>query len=102
MKSWLILSVMLLYCTLVRAQKNELAVVKTDAGLVSGSTNVTGDVHIFKGIPFAAPPVGNLRWKAPQAVMHWDGVKQCTSFSASPLLGQPDEFGVYTREFLIP
>lgn len=102
MKSRLILAVMLLYCTLAHAQKSELAVVKTDAGLVSGSTNVTGDVHIFKGIPFAAPPVGDLRWKAPQPVKPWDGVKQCTTFSASPVQGKPDEFGVYTREFLIP
>jgi para-nitrobenzyl esterase len=102
MKNCLILSVMLLYCTLVCAQKNDLTVVKTDAGLVSGSTNITGDVHIFKGIPFAAPPVGDLRWKEPQPVKPWDGVKQCTAFSASPMQGKPDEFGVYTREFLIP
>lgn len=102
MRNCLILSVMLLYCTVVCAQKNDLAVVKTDAGLVSGSTNITGDVHIFKGIPFAAPPVGDLRWKEPQPVKPWDGVKQCTAFSASPMQGKPDEFGVYTREFLIP
>jgi len=85
MKNCLLLSVMLLYCTLVCAQKNDLAVVKTDAGLVSGSTNITGDVHIFKGIPFAAPPVGDLRWKEPQPVKPWDGVKQCVNFSASPM-----------------
>jgi para-nitrobenzyl esterase len=102
MRNCLLLSVMLLYCTLVCAQKNDLTVVKTDAGLVSGSTNITGDVHIFKGIPFAAPPVGDLRWKEPQPVKPWDGVRQCTAFSASPMQGKPDEFGVYTREFLIP
>ncbi|WP_419788639.1 carboxylesterase/lipase family protein [Mucilaginibacter sp. SP1R1] len=84
------------------AQKSDLAVVKTDAGLVSGSTNITGDIHIFKGIPFAAPPVGPLRWKAPQPAKSWAGVKQCTTFAASPMQGKPDPFGVYTREFLIP
>lgn len=102
MKNCLLLSVMLLYCTLANAQKADLAVVKTDAGPVSGSTSVAGDVHIFKGIPFAAPPVGDLRWKAPQPVKPWEGVKQCTSFSASPMQPKPREFGVYTHEFLIP
>lgn len=39
---------------------------------------------VFKGIPFAAPPVGELRWKAPQPVVKWEGVKQTTRFAASP------------------
>ncbi|HET9825853.1 MAG TPA: carboxylesterase family protein, partial [Chitinophagaceae bacterium] len=47
---------------------NDLTIVKTNAGLVSGMVNSSGEVHIFKGIPFAAPPVGALRWKAPQPV----------------------------------
>lgn len=102
MKNCLLLSVMLLYCTLAQAQKADMTIVKTDAGLVSGSTNVAGDVHVFKGIPFAAPPIGDLRWKAPQPVSPWKGVKQCTAFSASPMQPKPHEFGVYTKEFLIP
>jgi para-nitrobenzyl esterase len=40
--------------------------VKTDAGLVSGIAGTDPAVRIFKGIPYAAPPVGNLRWRAPQ------------------------------------
>jgi para-nitrobenzyl esterase len=56
--------------------------VKTDSGYVSG-TIIGGagkEVRIFKGIPYAAPPVGNLRWKPPQPVTPWQGVKKCTSF----------------------
>src|SRR5436190_11507164 len=60
--------------------EDDLGVVKTDAGLVSGT--VSGDIHIFKGIPFAAPPVGDLRWKAPQPVKQWSGIKICDKFSA--------------------
>jgi para-nitrobenzyl esterase len=84
------------------AQNKNLDVVATDAGKVSGFTNPAGDVHIYKGIPFAAPPVGDLRWKEPQPVKPWDDVKKCTEFAASPMQGKPDPFGVYTREFLIP
>ncbi|RYU89209.1 carboxylesterase family protein [Mucilaginibacter terrigena] len=76
-------------------------VVQTDAGKISGTTSEDKSVHIFKGIPFAAPPVGELRWKAPQPVAHWIDVKQCTEFAKSPMQGKPNEFGVYTREFLI-
>jgi para-nitrobenzyl esterase len=53
-------------------------VVRVDGGQISGTT-VDG-VRNFKGVPFAAPPVGSLRWKAPQPVLPWDGVRECNSF----------------------
>src|SRR5262245_25131572 len=52
--------------------------IKVDGGLISGVT-VDG-VRSFKGIPFAAPPVGDLRWKAPRPVLPWDGVRQCDAY----------------------
>jgi para-nitrobenzyl esterase len=77
-------------------------IVKTNAGLISGSTNKDGDIHIFKGIPFAAPPIGELRWKAPQPVQPWSRIKKCDSFSASPMQNKPVRFSMWTEEFLIP
>ncbi|HET9360449.1 MAG TPA: carboxylesterase family protein, partial [Vicinamibacterales bacterium] len=53
--------------------------VRTDAGLVSGVTLASG-VRAFKGIPFGAPPVGGLRWKEPQPVATWDGVRKADRF----------------------
>lgn len=44
---------------------------------------------IFKGIPFAAPPVGDLRWKAPQPVEPWDTILQTTQYAAGPIQGAP-------------
>ena len=76
--------------------------IKVDGGHISGTVNSAGDVHIFKGIPFAAPPVGTLRWKEPQPVKPWTGVKKCDTFSASPMQNKPVSFMMYTPEFLIP
>jgi len=53
-------------------------VVNVDAGSVQGV--VTNGVAAFKGIPFAAPPVGALRWKAPQPAPHWEGVREAAKF----------------------
>ena len=76
--------------------------VRIETGLVSGVSNGPGDVIAYKGIPFAAPPVGDLRWKAPQPAQAWDGVKKCETFGPSPMQGKPVPFMVYTPEFLIP
>lgn len=73
-----------------------------DSGLISGKTDSSGKVKIFKGIPFAAPPVGELRWKAPQAVQAWEGVKACTENPASPMQNPPVPFFAWSAEFLIP
>ena len=53
--------------------------VKTDAGLIAGETLPSG-VRVFKGIPFGAPPVGNLRWREPQPVAKWDGVRDAKTW----------------------
>jgi len=50
--------------------------VKTDAGLVSGVAGTSDAIRVFKGIPFAAPPVGPLRWRAPQPPAKWEGVRR--------------------------
>jgi para-nitrobenzyl esterase len=54
--------------------------VRLDAGMVSGTTTSSPDVRVFKGIPFAAPPVGDLRWRAPKPAAHWDGVRKADEF----------------------
>lgn len=61
--------------------------VKTKDGLVSGVTLPSG-VRTFKGIPFGAPPVGNLRWREPQPVKKWDGVLKADHFN-SPCTQNP-------------
>lgn len=76
--------------------------VKIQGGMISGTSSADGSIKIFKGIPFAAPPVGDLRWKAPQPVVPWQGVKKCDTFGASPMQGNPVPFGPWSEEYLIP
>jgi para-nitrobenzyl esterase len=51
---------------------------RVSGGTVTGTMN--NGVASFKGIPFAAPPIGRLRWKPPQPVIPWDGIKRSDSF----------------------
>jgi para-nitrobenzyl esterase len=53
-------------------------IVKVDGGQVAG-VEIDG-VRVFKGIPFAAPPVSDLRWKPPQPVVPWTGVRKADAF----------------------
>lgn len=85
---------------LLSCQQKDLEIVDTRFGPVKGYTK--DDLHIFKGIPFAQPPVGDLRWKAPQEPEPWTKVKECTSFGPSPMQAPPQPFRFWSSEFLIP
>ena len=54
--------------------------VKTSNGIIEGTGPQSSGVRIFKGIPFAEPPTGDLRWKPPQPVKNWKGVRQAVQF----------------------
>lgn len=72
-------------------------VVRTDAGVLRGSTS--GEAQVFNGIPYAAPPVGSLRWKAPQPAKHWAGVRDASKLSsACPQQDNPEAPGGSTAE----
>lgn len=61
--------------------------VKIETGLISGSSAAKGDMRFFKGIPYAAPPVGPLRWKPPQPAAHWGGVRKAETFGPRCMQG---------------
>src|SRR5579862_4993700 len=56
--------------------------VKTDQGKVQGKTINDGKVRAFLGLPYAAPPVGDLRWKAPEPVAKWKDTRDAAKFGA--------------------
>src|SRR5258707_1152495 len=65
--------------------------VKVESGVLVGTTNADNTVRMFKGIPFAAAPVGDLRWKAPQPAPHWAGMRAADKFGSACL--QTDVYG---------
>ncbi|PKL60793.1 MAG: carboxylesterase family protein [Methanomicrobiales archaeon HGW-Methanomicrobiales-4] len=65
--------------------ESEPGFVKTDAGLVSGFQQ--DGLWVYLGIPFAAPPIGELRWRPPEPALHWEGVKETKKFA--PACPQP-------------
>jgi para-nitrobenzyl esterase len=67
----------------------QISTAKITGGIVEGV--VSDGIAAFKGVPFAAPPVGNLRWKSPQPVNPWTGVKKANEFGPGPM--QDTEFG---------
>ena len=74
-------------------------VLKVEGGLVQGVGSAAKGVTVFKGIPYAAPPVDSLRWREPQPVNPWDSVLVADTFS--PIAWQKDLTGMdlYGKEF---
>ena len=75
-------------------------VASTREGRLEGVSR--GGVNAFLGIPFAAPPVGEKRWRAPQPVPRWNGVRAATAFG--PACWQavtPEGFGPWSREYVV-
>ncbi|HUP03070.1 MAG TPA: carboxylesterase/lipase family protein [Bryobacteraceae bacterium] len=69
------------------AQAAAAVQVRTPAGLLEGALSADGKVVSFEGVPYAAPPVGPLRWKAPQPLAPWNGVRKATVFAPRCMQG---------------
>ena len=79
----IILLTALLYSAIAVAQLS--TPVKTEDGLLQGLTE--DGLTVYRGIPFAAPPVGNLRWKAPQPAAKWTGIRKADKFAPGAMQG---------------
>jgi para-nitrobenzyl esterase len=62
--------------------------IRVEGGLISGKSGNNPEIAVYKGVPYAAPPVGNLRWRAPQPVVTWEGVRKAEQYS--PTCMQPE------------
>lgn len=95
MKKTVMMLACALFATTLWAQAPVLAV---EGGQIEGVVDAEG-VAVYKGIPYAAPPVGDLRWKQPQPVQPWQGVRKCDKFGAASLQGGQEEGSFYWKEF---
>lgn len=73
----LVISAFLVAAHLLAAESGLQTLVKIDSGWVAGSGIA---VRSYKGIPYAAPPVGDLRWKAPQPAKPWKSIRVAKDF----------------------
>ena len=71
--------------------------VQTQSGAVSGAPGNNAAVRVYKGIPYAAPPVGALRWKPPQAPAAWKGVRQASAFGRACMQTPYGQNSLYYR-----
>jgi para-nitrobenzyl esterase len=75
--------------------------VKVSGGSVQGVPGKNPAITAFKGIPYAAPPVGDLRWRAPQPVVSWNGVLRAANFGKSCIQKEVYERKPWTHEFMV-
>lgn len=75
--------------------------IKVEGGKITGTLSSDSKVAIYKGIPYAAPPVGDLRWKEPQPVVKWKGVKEADTFGPSCVQPAQAPFWMWSTEFII-
>lgn len=73
---WRMLAGMLALSLAMPVAAKEVAVT---GGMIKGSVTNDGSAHLFQGIPFAAPPLGQMRWKPPAPVIPWQGVRDATN-----------------------
>lgn len=72
--------------SVIGQNKNAFAVQTTITnGVIEGNYDTKSGIQTYFGVPFAKPPVGNLRWKAPQPIENWKGVKQTKKFGPRPM-----------------
>src|SRR5881394_939320 len=84
--------VALVTCTIIATAAAKADPITTAAGQVTGVLSSDCAVRAYKGIPFARPPVGDLRWRAPQPATPWSGTLVADKFGAI-CCAQPDPLG---------
>jgi para-nitrobenzyl esterase len=72
--------------------------VRVEQGKLSGVPGTDPQIRVYKGVPFAAPPIGDLRWRAPKPAADWSGVRKADQFSANCMQTPYPEGSLYRSE----
>ena len=91
MKNMSFLITIIIMLAVVQSIAQQPEPVKVEDGLLQGKYE--DGLTVYLGIPFAAPPVGNLRWRPPQPAAKWDGVREAVKFAPDPVQGWGDTSG---------
>jgi para-nitrobenzyl esterase len=76
--------------------------IRVDGGLITGTPAWGWGVRLYRGIPYAAPPVGKLRWRPPQPIVPWKGVLAADHFSAACVQLPRDQNNIGWRDGMVP
>ncbi len=74
-------------------------VLTVEGGRIQGVPADSAGVTVFKGIPYAAPPVGENRWRKPQPVQSWEGVRICDTWGPASIAPGQQKGSFYWKEF---
>jgi para-nitrobenzyl esterase len=85
--------------TTAAGSTQSLAPVRVESGLLAGIPASDPTIQVFKGVPYAAPPIGRLRWSAPQPPIAWDGIRRADTFGAICPQYIPEKGSFYQLEF---
>ena len=96
MKNLLLLIIILV---LASCSSDSNPVLTIEGGMIQGVATTTEGVTVYKGVPYAAPPVGNLRWREPQPVQPWEGVKIADKFGFAAVQNDQIPGSFYHKEF---
>ncbi len=91
---------MMLFCAMIASGlviAQQPAPVKVESGLLQGTSE--DGVTVYRDVPFAAPPIGDLRWRAPRPPIAWEGVRKADRFAPNPVQEMRESFGPWTAEY---
>ena len=88
LRKWALLFALVSAIPALRAQQVTYVQLRTANGVLEGVVSADGKVRTFKGVPYAAPPVGPLRWKAPQPAPSWSGVRKAVEYGPRAMQGR--------------
>ena len=74
--------------------------IRVESGLLAGTSGADPAVRVYKGIPYAAPPVEALRWRAPEPPRSWDGVREAVAFAPGCMQHVAGSRPPWTEEFM--
>ncbi len=77
--------------------------VQVKNGVLQGLVGKDPRITVFRGVPYAKPPVGELRWRAPQPAENWEGIRKCYEYGDMPMMRiHPVREMIFTQKSCIP